>query len=114
MSWKAICDISDLPTNAGVAAMVNGRQIAVFLVKDQLFAIDNYDPVGKANVLSRGIVGSIKGNICVASPLYKQHFVLATGECMEDDVSVAVYPVRLHNGHVEVDSSAVVTDTVAA
>jgi nitrite reductase (NADH) small subunit len=32
----------------------------------------------------------------VASPLYKQHFDLQTGECLEDsEVSVPVYSVEL-------------------
>ena len=31
-------------------------------------------PLGEAFVLSRGIVGDIQDELCVASPLYKQHF----------------------------------------
>ena len=39
-----------------------------------LYAIGNYDPAGDANVLSRGIIGSVNGQTVVASPLYKHHF----------------------------------------
>jgi nitrite reductase (NADH) small subunit len=64
--------------------------------KQQVFAISNWDPIGKANVLSRGIVGDLKGKFVVASPLYKQHFDLTSGDCLEDEsVSVKTYPISL-------------------
>jgi nitrite reductase (NADH) small subunit len=47
-------------------------------------------------VLSRGIVGDLKGEVVVASPVYKQHFNLASGQCLEDPaVSVSVFRVSL-------------------
>jgi len=52
-------------------------------------------------VLSRGLVGSIGERIVVASPIYKQHFDLQTGECLEaPHNSVASYPVRVEDGKV--------------
>jgi len=54
-------------------------------------------------VLSRGIVGDIGGELCVASPLYKQHFSLKTGQCLEQkDVRVPVYGVRVVGGRVQI------------
>jgi nitrite reductase (NADH) small subunit len=80
--------------------------VAVFYLPSenpQLYALGNWDPIGKANVLSRGIVGDLKGELVVASPLYKQHFVLATGVCLEDpEVSVPVYEVALDGDTVVV------------
>jgi len=75
--------------------LVNGRQVAVFRLDDgSVYAIDNYDPFSKANVLSRGIVGDLKGEVVVASPVYKQHFSLKSGQCLEEpQVQVMVYPV---------------------
>jgi len=105
MSWKDVCGVDDLQPNSGVCALVDGQQIAIFyMVQDQaVYAIHNYDPIGKANVLSRGLIGDIKGEPVVASPLYKQHFNLKTGVCTEDEqVAVSVYPVRLNNGRVEI------------
>ncbi len=59
------------------------------------------DPASGVNVLSRGIVGDIGGDLVVASPIYKQHFCLATGRCLEEaDFSVTTYPVRLVEGQV--------------
>ena len=74
MSWQTICKLEDLPRNSGACVLVEGQQIAIFRVEENLYAIDNHDPFSKANVVSRGIVGDIKGELCVASPIYKQHF----------------------------------------
>lgn len=104
IDWVDVCGLGDLVPLYGSCALVNGHQVAVFLMEDgkRLYAIDNYDPIGKANVLSRGIVGDIKGELVVASPLYKQHFVLETGRCLEkDDVRVDTYAVRVVNGRVQ-------------
>lgn len=103
--WLSVCSQTDLQPDSGVCALVEGQQIALFhLPKDKaVYAIQNYDPIGKANVLSRGIIGDIKGEPVVASPLYKQHFSLLTGRCCEiETVHVVVYGVRINNGYVEV------------
>ena len=74
---QVICSKNDLVENSGVCALVNGEQVAIFYLPksdQQVFAISNWDPIGKANVLSRGIVGDLEGKFVVASPLYKQHF----------------------------------------
>jgi nitrite reductase (NADH) small subunit len=101
-----ICRLDDIVPYTGVCALVGSRQIAVFrLGDDELHAIDNYDPFSRANVLSRGIVGDIKGEVVVASPVYKQHFRLISGQCVEDPaVSVSVFPVRLNGDVVWIDA----------
>jgi len=104
-SWKDVCSADDLQPNSGVCVLVEGQQVAIFfLVKENaVYAIHNYDPIGRANVLSRGVIGDIKGEPVVASPLYKQHFNLKTGVCIEDgQITVLVYPIRIYNGRVEI------------
>ena len=97
--WQAVCPVDDLVHGTGVCALVAGRQIAVFQVEGQVYALDNFDPFSKANVLSRGIVGDLKGELVVASPVYKHHFSLQSGACLEDEsVKLDVFPVRLE-GH---------------
>jgi len=95
--WIAVCRLTDIVPNTGVCALVAGRQVAVFrLDDDSVHAIDNHDPFSRANVLSRGIVGDVKGELVVASPVYKHHFSLASGQCLEDPaVRIAVFAVRL-------------------
>jgi nitrite reductase (NADH) small subunit len=98
--WVPVCRLKDIVPNTGVCALVHDRQIAVFrLADDRLFALDAFDPFSKANVLARGIVGDLKGELVVASPVYKHHFSLQSGQCLEEEgVRLAVFPVRLE-GH---------------
>jgi len=97
-----LCTAEDLVPGSGVCALHAGRQIALFWLPNHnppVFALGNYDPLGGANVLSRGIVGDVGGELVVASPLYKNHFALRDGRCLEDpSVFVPVYAVRLVDG----------------
>lgn len=102
--WQSICYESELVNNIGVCALVGEHQVAIFkLSNGDIYAVGNYDPFSDANVLSRGICGDIKGQPVVASPIYKQHFNLITGQCLEDKlISIPVYQVRVLNGNIEV------------
>lgn len=104
-NWIQICSIDDIVPNAGRCALVNGDQVAIFRIRqdgeDRVFAIHNHDPFSNANVLSRGITGSVDQRLVVASPLYKQHFCLQSGQCLEQqDVSIKTWPVKIENNAV--------------
>jgi len=104
--WKAICVFDDITPQTGVCALVDGKQIAIFRYDDMVFAVDNYDPASEANVISRGLVGDLGGDPVVASPIYKQHYSLVTGRCVEDpDNSIAAYPVKVVDGKVWLNST---------
>src|SRR5882724_2045088 len=99
--WTHVCGLDDVLPGTGVCALVDGRQVAVFRVADAVFALDNFDPASGANVLSRGLVGDLKGEQVVASPLYKHHYSLTTGRCLEDaEKSVHVHRVRVLDGRI--------------
>ncbi len=108
-----VCPLEDIVPNAGVAALVDGEQVAVFrLDDDSVHAVGNLDPFSRANVLSRGIVGDLKGELVVASPVYKQHFSLRTGRCIEDATArIPVYAVRVEDGFVVVEPRKQVATT---
>jgi NAD(P)H-dependent nitrite reductase large subunit/NAD(P)H-dependent nitrite reductase small subunit len=100
-SWNRVCSLDDILPDAGVCVDLDGKQIAVFRVDNWVYAIDNFDPASNANVLSRGIVGDMGGEIVVASPIFKQHFSLSTGRCLEDAaLSVTTYPAQVLDGQV--------------
>lgn len=104
--WVDICSKDDLQPDSGICALVEGKQVAIFYLPKQqtVYALDNYDPFGKANVLSRGLIGDINGEPMVASPLHKQHFSLKTGACFDDEnVKVDTYSIRIKNNRVEVN-----------
>ncbi len=116
--WKDICHIEDILPNSGRCALHEGEQVAIFRVRqsgnDELYAVENYDPISGANVISRGIVGSKGDQVVVASPVYKQHFCLSSGSCMEEEVSLKTWPVRLFGDRVQLASIAVAESTAAA
>jgi len=105
-NWLDVCAVEDLEPDSGVCALLGGKQVALFYLTkvNAIYAVANFDPIGKANVLSRGLIGDLGGEPMVASPLYKQHYNLKTGVCFEyDDIRIASYPVRIDNGRVAVD-----------
>jgi len=110
-----VCTLDALVPCRGAAVLVNQQGVALFrLPRGSVYAIGNHDPFSGANVLSRGIVGDLKGELVVASPIYKQHFSLVNGQCLEDpQVRVPVYPVRTLKGVVEVGTEPL-ADEVAA
>ena len=103
-TWVDVCPLDLLVPERGVAALVEGRQVAVFLLEEgDLHAVDNRDPFSGAMVLSRGIVGSVGPVTTVASPVYKQRFDLETGVCVDDaTVRIATHEVRVFDGVVQV------------
>ena len=103
-TWVPVCRMDQLSVDVGVAALVGGEQVALFLLgAEEIRAIGNLDPYSRANVLSRGIVGSRGEAVFVASPMYKQPFDLTTGRCLDDPaVSVPIFGVRVVDGLVHV------------
>jgi nitrite reductase (NADH) large subunit len=107
--WVDVCDLSDITPNTGVGALVGGQSVALFRVgtEKRVYALSNKDPFSQANVMSRGIIGDLQGERVIASPIYKQHFSLATGRCLEDkDQKLLVFPTRIQNDRVMVCPTA--------
>ena len=105
-NWITVCSDTDLVTNSGVCALLNEQQIALFKIKsannEQLFAVSNWDPIGKANVLYRGLLGSVQDSKVIISPLYKQRYCLESGQCLDDAaLKLIVYPVRIEQNQVQ-------------
>jgi NAD(P)H-dependent nitrite reductase small subunit len=106
--WEAVCRLEQIHRESGVTALVHGRAVAVVRTyDDEVFALSNYDPIGHASVLARGIVGSMKVGEeevpFIASPLLKQRYDLRTGRCLDDPaVTVPTYEVRIDDGVVVV------------
>ena len=103
MEWVEVCKLADIMPNTGVGAIIHQQQIALFRVGNEkrVYALSNQDPFSQAFVMSRGIVGDLQGERVVASPIYKQHFSLATGRCLEDkEQKLLVFPSKIENGCV--------------
>lgn len=106
--WIDICAVGEIAPNTGVCALVTSEQVAIFRVGDgdEVYALSNYEPFSKAFVLSRGIVGDRNGITKVASPIYKQNFALATGQCLDDEaVNIPTYAARVVEDRVQIATS---------
>lgn len=102
--WTPVCPLERLTPDRGVAALVDGEAVAVFLLSTgELHAVGNIDPFSGASVLSRGLVGDASGAPTVASPMYKQRFDLRTGRCLDDPgTRVPVHEAAVVDGTVHV------------
>ncbi|MDO7672982.1 MAG: nitrite reductase small subunit NirD [Reinekea forsetii] len=103
--WLLACTKADLVAQSGVAILVKNQQIALFYLpeNDTIYALSNYCPFSRANVIARGIIGDLKGQLVVASPIYKQHFCLLSGACLEDSqVALNVYDVKVQDDLIQI------------
>ena len=101
----------------GVAALLpDGRQVAVYLIGETVYAVCNIDPVARAAVMSRGLVGDRAGVPAVISPIGKQAYSLADGRGIDDpERGVSVFPARIAaDGTVLVTTEAAIRHTLAA
>lgn len=116
--WDVVCTVEDLVPESGIAVWTEDGPVAVFYLPHRLpalFAVSHTDPFSGANVLARGITGDLKGEPVVASPLYKQHFSLRTGICLEDEsVRLKTYPVLLDGNRIRLEIPATQHQTQAA
>lgn len=116
-SWVGVCTKGQLIPERGVAVLVHDQQVALFRVTgtdagtgrpaDFVYAVGHRDPFADANVIARGIVGSVgRGDQLrdtVASPMYKHVFDLSTGECLTDPAQrLPVYRTWIAGGIVYV------------
>ncbi|MBT2771006.1 nitrite reductase small subunit NirD [Halomonas sp. ISL-60] len=116
MAWQQVCTKADLVAFSGVAAWLETAegpaQVAIFYLPSphskglsgELFALDHFDPFSNANVIARGIIGDLKGAAVVASPIYKQHFRLEDGQCLEDEnVKLRTWKIEFKDDEVWVE-----------
>lgn len=106
--WISIGKQNDLVPNSGIGARVGNRQVAIFWIPERdnrIFAVANYCPFSDVHIIARGIIGDIAGEPVVASPLYKQHFSLIDGRCIEKpEVVLDIWEVRLNGDDLQVQS----------
>jgi NAD(P)H-dependent nitrite reductase small subunit len=98
--WHPVARLDDIPLEEGVSCKVDGRRVAVFHLKDGVFATNDRCTHGGASLAD----GFVKGD-CVECPLHEGVFHIPTGKAVSGVVSVNVriYPVRVEDGVVSVD-----------
>src|SRR5436190_4309103 len=101
--WTAVCEIDEIEPGRGVVRIVNGAEVALMRDGDDVHALGNLCP-HRGGQIGDGHVEDGKA-IC---PLHAWDFDLRTGISPFNPAdSLPVYPVRVHEGMVEVDADSV-------
>lgn len=109
MSWIDIGAIDDIKLRGARIVKSPVGCIALFRTgEEEVFATSNTCP-HKQGPLSEGIVHDRK----VTCPLHNWVFSLETGEAIGEDGSIATYPVRVEDGRIQIDGSALDRRSVA-
>ncbi|WP_104163944.1 nitrite reductase small subunit NirD [Cryobacterium sp. N22] len=100
--WATVCELAQLEPLWAEAAMVDGEQLAlVRMPNGTVYAVSNQDPATGSFVMCRGIVGSHGDRDTLASPLHKQVYDLASGECFSSaDLTLRTFETRVESGSV--------------
>ena len=103
-NWLKVAKVNAFPKEGGIAVKHNNNEIAVFnfTSRDEWYAISNLCPHKKEMILSRGMIGDLKGEPKVACPFHKKQFSLSSGECLDDSScgSIDTYPIKIEKDHV--------------
>ncbi|WP_035385262.1 nitrite reductase (NAD(P)H) small subunit [Ferrimonas futtsuensis] len=101
--WQDICALSELIPGEGVCALVQDQQLALFLLRSgQLFALDNHDPLGKANSIFRARVDEESRTLALEAAGQPRRYCLHSGRNLEQrEISLATFPVRVRNNRVQ-------------
>ena len=102
--WANVCELAQLEPLWAVAALVDDVQLAlVRMPSGTVYAVSNQDPATGSFVMCRGIVGSRGDRDTLTSPLHKQVYDLATGDCFSSpDLRLRTFDVRVDAGLVQV------------
>lgn len=101
--WSAVVPASSVAEGEMVGVVVGGRNVAIYNIDGQFCATDDICPHGQA-LLSQGF---LEEGI-VECPLHAGRFDVCTGQPLGPpvDTPIAVYPVRVVSGQVEVNVNA--------
>lgn len=107
--WHKVCLREDLVAQSGVVVLIQPasgvpQSVALFWLPGQqpaLYALAHRDPLSGVEVLAHGLLCESSGVWSVASPLYKHHYRLEDGGCLEQqDVRLQTWPVKLEGQEV--------------
>jgi nitrite reductase/ring-hydroxylating ferredoxin subunit len=97
--WHDVAARDQLDPDFPVGVEVNGQPIGLYLLGDQVHAIEDVCPHAEA-LLSQGFVE----NGVVECPLHGAQFDIATGKCLVEigERDVRCFPVRVLDGRVSI------------
>ncbi|ACZ30649.1 nitrite reductase (NAD(P)H), small subunit [Xylanimonas cellulosilytica DSM 15894] len=116
-----VCALADLEPERGAGALLGDHQVALFrLADDTVRAVQQLDPYSRANVMSRGLVGTTRvvddsgeerDVPTVTTPMLKQVWNMETGEVIDSGgkpkYPIAVFATEVRDGRVLVAATPI-------
>ena len=102
-SFIYACKVSEIPQNGsrGKVIYAEKTEIALFYLKEKIYAISNICPHQDSPLLSEGYID--KQNLTVACPLHGWTYSIVTGKSVIGDGSVPSYEVKVIDDEVWVE-----------
>ena len=102
-SFIYACKLSEIPQNGsrGKVIYAEKTELAIFYLKDKVYAISNICPHQDSPLLSEGYID--KQALTVACPLHGWTYSIETGKSVIGSGSVASYEVKLNDDEVWVE-----------
>ena len=92
--------LEEIPPGSSQLVTVEGKEVALFNVEGQLYAVGNRCP-HRSGPLVRGHVEQVEGTVAVRCPIHGWLFELATGRCLtRSSASTPSYPVTCEQGEI--------------
>jgi len=99
MAFVRVTDAGALPSGEGLVVIANGREIALFNLDGQFYAIDN-ECIHASGPLGEG---AVEGGV-VTCPIHAWEYDIPSGACLTiPEERVARYAVKVEAGGVWVD-----------
>ena len=94
----SVLDVASLPPGQGRTVVVRGRELAVFNLNGEFFAVDNICP-HKGGPLGAGLLNEER----IFCPMHGWEFEVKTGACLtRPDRPVKTHSVQVRDGQVQV------------
>ena len=102
-NWTDVAAVADLFEGAGIAVAAAGRDIALFNLEGEVYAIDNLCSHGNAKLCD----GFVEGH-SVECPFHQAQFSLRDGsvKCGPATEPVKSWPVKIEDGRVYLNLQA--------
>jgi len=99
MSWKKVCEVSQVKEDFPFSANVEGKEVGVYLIDGNYYALEDVCPHAYA-LLSQGFVDDGK----IECPLHEALFDVRTGQCLREPGGrdLQTYPTRVIDNQIQI------------
>ncbi len=95
-SYTKICKTEALRENVGIKIRIQQKDIGIFKINGEIFAVSNVCPHNRASVLHNGQLTGYE----ITCPHHGWVFDLKTGECLKGYKEIHKYDTIIENGEI--------------